>query len=68
MNLLSAITGTNVAYFCAAATSPSVLARDEYVGGKFYRNDSGLIEVPSDIPPDATRVYLDNNANHSIEN
>ena len=27
----------------------------------FYRTDSGLDEVPSDIPPEATEVYLQDN-------
>ena len=38
------------------------MARDKYVGRIFYRNDSGLTQVPSDIPSDALQVYLDHNS------
>ena len=39
----------------------NVTARNEYVAGVFYRTDSRLDEVPSDIPAGATEVYLQGN-------
>ena len=39
----------------------SVAARNEYVEGVYYRTDSRLVEVPSDIPPDVGEIYLENN-------
>ena len=39
----------------------SITARNEYVRGIFYRNNSGVVEIPSDIPPEATEVYLQDN-------
>ena len=38
-----------------------VTPRNEYVGGVFFRSDSRLVEVPSDIQPEAAEVYLDDN-------
>ena len=39
----------------------TVASRNEYVGGIFYRSDSGLEEVPSDIPQEAIEVHLQDN-------
>ena len=49
------------ALFIAAIFIQSVVARNEYVGGVFYRTDSRLLEVPSDIRSEATEVYLEDN-------
>ena len=38
-----------------------VASRNEYVGGIFYRTDSRLVEVPSNIPQEATEVHLQDN-------
>ena len=38
-----------------------VSTRDGYVGGVFYRTNSRLLVVPSDIPSDAVEVHLNNN-------
>ena len=38
-----------------------VIARDEYVGRVFFRTESGLTDVPSDIPSEAVEVHLHNN-------
>ena len=35
--------------------------RDEYIDYKYYKENCLLIEVPSDIPPGAKEVYLDEN-------
>ena len=39
----------------------TVASRNEYVGGIFYRSDSRLEEVPSDIPQEAIEVHLQDN-------
>ena len=36
--------------------------RDEIVGQIFYRQELGLTEVPTDIPPNAGEVHLDSNS------
>ena len=47
--------------FVAVTLIQGVTTRNRYVGGVFYRTDSGLVEVPSDIPPEATEIYLEDN-------
>ena len=47
--------------FTVVTLIQSVVTRNEYVGGIFYRTDSRLVEVPSDIPSEATEVYLEDN-------
>ena len=35
--------------------------RSEYTNGNYFRDGCGLTEVPTDIPSDAKKVYLENN-------
>ena len=52
---------TDIYSFIVVALIQSVTTRNEYVAGVFYRTDSGLVEVPSNIPAEATEVYLQDN-------
>ena len=38
-----------------------VVARDEYTGRVFFRTESGLTDVPLNIPSEAVEVHLHNN-------
>ena len=38
-----------------------VIAKDEYVGRVFFRTESGLTDVHSDLPSEAVEVHLHNN-------
>ena len=48
----------NILFVTVVSFLESVFGTNEYVGGVFYRTDSGLVEVPSDIPQEAVEVYL----------